>query len=128
MLGTAIRESHGVRSSSISSTITSLSSVESSGGVVISNSVGVGVRRWLIGIGWLSMVGRGVVDNRGMVSRSSVDNRGVVNNWGMVSRGSMMDNRGVVSWGSMDNGSSMVSWGVVDNRGVISRGSTDSMD
>jgi len=119
MLGTAIRESNGVRSGSISSTITGLSSVESSLGVVISNSVGVGVRRGLIGISWLSMVSRGVVDNRGVVSGSSVDNRGVVDNWGVVGRGSMVDNWGMVSWGSMDNRGGMVSWGSVDNRGVV---------
>jgi len=128
MLGTAVRESHGVGSSSIASTITSLSSVESSLGVVISNSVGVSVRRRLIRISWLGMVGRGMVDNRGMVSRSSMDNRGVVDNWGMVSRGSVVDNRGVVSWGSMDNRGGMISWSMVDNRGMISRGSMDSMD
>merc|ERR1719266_2314461 len=62
MLGTAVRESNGVRSGSIAITITSLSSVESSVGVVISNSVGVGVRRGLIRISWLSMIGWGVVD------------------------------------------------------------------
>jgi len=119
MLGTAVRESHGVGSSSIASTITSLSSVESSLGVVISNSVGVSVRGGLIGISWLSMVGRGVVDNRGVVSGSSVDNRDVVDNLGVVGRGSMVDNWGMVSWGSMDNRGGMVSWGSVDNRGVV---------
>jgi len=128
MLGTAVRESNGVRSGSIAITITSLSSVECSIGVVISNSVGVSVRRRLIGISRLSMVGRGMVDNRGMVSGSSVDNRGVVDNWGMVSRGSMVDNGGMISWSSMDNRGGVVSWGSVDNRGVISRGSVNSMN
>jgi len=124
MLGTAIRESNRVGSSSIASTITSLSSVESSLGVVISNSVGVGVRRGLIRVSWLSMVGRGSVDNRGMVSRGSMDNRGVVNNGGMVGRGSVVDNGGMVSWGSMDNRSSMVGWGSVDDRSsMVYRGS-----
>merc|ERR1719250_373812 len=112
MLGTTIRESNRVGSSSIASTITSLSSVESSLGVVISNSVGVGVRRGLIRVGWLSMVCRG-----------SMDNGGVVVNGCMVSRGSMVDNRGMVSRGSVDNRGSMVSWGSMDDRGVISRGS-----
>merc|ERR1719317_316738 len=60
VLGTAIRESNRVGSSSIASTITSLSSVESSLGVVISDSVGVGVRGRLIRVSWL------------MISRSSV--------------------------------------------------------
>merc|ERR1719427_1558346 len=50
-----------------------------------------------------------------MVSRSSVDNRGVVNNRGMVSRG-------MVSRSSVDNRGGMV------NRGVISRGSMNGMD
>merc|ERR1712038_2172057 len=113
----AIRESNGVRSSSIASTITGLSSVESSLGVVISNSVGVGVRGGLIRVSWLSMVGRGVVDNRGMVSWGSMDNRGMVDNWGMVSWGSMDNRGGMVSWGSVDNR------GVVDNWGTVSRGS-----
>jgi len=122
MLGTAIRKSNGVRSGSIAIAITSLGSIESSIGVVISNSVGVSVRRGFIRISWLSMVGRGVVDNRGMVSRSSVDNRGVVDNWGMISWGSMVDNWGMVSWGSVDNRGSMVNWG------VISRGSMNGMD
>merc|ERR1719312_747431 len=113
MLGTAIRKSNRVGSSSIASTITSLSSVESSLGVVISNSVGIGVRRGLIRVSWLSMVGRGSMDNRGVVSRSSMDNRGVVNNGGMV------------NWGSVDNRSSMVGRGSVDDRSMISWGSVD---
>jgi len=131
MLGTAIRESNRVRSLSIAGTITCLSSLEVGIGVVISYSVGVGVGGDLIRVGWLSMVGRGSVDNRGMVSRGGVDNRGVVDNRGMVSRGSMVDNRGMVSWGSMDNRGVVNNWGmvgrgsVVDNRGVISRGSVD---
>merc|ERR1719435_249333 len=45
-----------------------------------------------------------------------MDNRGVVDNWGMVSRSSVVNSGGVISWG------------MVDNRGVISRGSVDSMD
>merc|ERR1719266_744110 len=87
MLGTAVRESNGVRSGSIAITITSLSSVESSVGVVISNSVGVGVRRGLIRISWLSMVSRG----------SMVNNRGGMVSWGCV------DDGGVISRGSMDS-------------------------
>merc|ERR1719420_1195056 len=116
MLGTAIRESNRVRSSSIASTITSLSSVESSLGVVISNSIGIGVRRGFIRVSWLSMVGRGSMDNRGVVSRSSMDNRGVVNNGGMVGRGSMVDNGSMVSWGSVDKRGSVVS--ATSNRSV----------
>merc|ERR1739846_112968 len=88
MLGTAIRKSNIIRSRDNTSSITRLSSVEVSLGVVISNSVLVGIG--FISIGWL----------RGMVSRGSVDNRGVVDNWGMV------DN-----WG---NSNSMSNW-VVDS-------------
>jgi len=95
MLGTAIRKSNRVRSLSIASTITGLSSVEVGVGVVISNSVGVSVGGGLIRVG------------RGMVSGGSMDNRGSV------------DNRGMISWGGMYNRSS------VDNRGMVSRGSVD---
>merc|ERR1719500_1130359 len=76
MLGTAIRKSNRVGSCSIASTITSLSSVECSLGVVISNSVSVGVGRRNIRVSWLSMIGRssmvswGSMDNRGMIGRS----------------------------------------------------------
>merc|ERR1711892_408888 len=84
MLGTTIRESNRVRSSSVTSTITSLSSIEISIGVVISNSIGVGVGRRFIGVSW-GMVGGSSMDNWGMVCGSSMDN------WGMVGRGSMID-------------------------------------
>merc|ERR1711892_51810 len=108
MLGTAIRKSNGVRSSSVTGTITSLSSIESRLGVVISNSIGVGVRRRLIRVSWLSVVGRGGVDNGGVISWGVVDNRGrisrgMMDNWGMV------DNGGMISWGRMDNRGGMVS-------------------
>merc|ERR1719320_236342 len=76
MLGTAIRKSNIIRSRDNTSGISSLSSVEVSIRVVISNSVLVGVG--LISIGWLRcVISRGSMDNRGMV-----DNRGVVDNWG----------------------------------------------
>merc|ERR1712123_135816 len=104
MLGTAIRKSNGVRSSSVTGTITSLSSIESRLGVVISNSVGVGVRRRLIRVSWLSVVGRGGVDNGGVISWSSMDSRGVIG-WGMV------DNRGgMVSSKMSDWSVSTVCW------------------
>merc|ERR1712106_1166105 len=86
MLGTAIRKSNGVRSSSVTSTITSLSSVEVGLGVVIGNSIGVSVRRRLIG-----------------VSNGSMDK------WGG------MDNRCVVSWGGMVDRGSMVGWAMTKN-------------
>merc|ERR1719278_2532173 len=76
MLGTTIRKSNIIRSSDNTGRISSLSSVEVSLGVVISNSVLVGIG--FISIGWLrGMVSRGSVDNRGVV-----DNRGMVDNWG----------------------------------------------
>jgi len=113
MLDTAIRKSNRVRSLSIASTITSLSSVESSLGVVISNSIGIGVGRRLIRVGWLSialhhrgMVGRGSVHHRGMISWGSMDNRGMVDNW------SSMD--------SMNNWGSMNKWSMMDNRSMDS--------
>jgi len=108
MLGTAIRKSNRVRSLSIASTITGLSSVEVGVGVVISNSVGVSVGGGLIRVG-RGMVSGGSMDYRGVVSRGSVDNRGSMDNRGMISRGSM-DNRGsMVDRSSMDNRGSMVS-------------------
>merc|ERR1719483_1112161 len=63
VLGTTIRKSNRVRSSSITITITSFSSIESSLGVFISNSISVGVRRRLIRVSWLSIS----LNNRDMV-------------------------------------------------------------
>ena len=87
-LGTAIGKSNRVRSRDNTISIRSLSSIESSLGVVISNTIGVGV--WLRGSlllnirGWLVSRGMGsYLDNRGMVGWSSMDNGG------MVSRGSI---------------------------------------
>jgi len=130
MLGTAIRKSNRVRSLSIASTITGLSSVEVGVGVVISYSVGVSVGGGLIGVG-RGMVSRGSVDNRGMISRSSMDYRGSVDNWGMISRGSMynrsgVDNRGMVSRGSVDYRGSMVDRGSMVSRSM-SKDSLGSM-
>merc|ERR1712128_171648 len=105
MLGTAIRKSNRVRSSSVTSTITSLSSVEVGLGVVISNSIGVSVRRGLI------RVSNGSMDKWGMVSWGGMDNRC------MVSRG-CMDKRGMVSWSSMDY------WGMIDRSSMVGRAMT----
>merc|ERR1712123_185230 len=88
MLSTTIRESNRVRSNSVTSTITSLSSIEIRIGVVISNGIGVGVGRRLIRVSWSSM------DNWGMVGWSSMDN------WSMVGRSSMVD------WSMSNNTSS----------------------
>merc|ERR1711970_1565630 len=108
MLGTAIRKSNRVRSGDSSCTISSFFSIESSVGVVISNSVSVGVRGRLIRVSWLSsMVSWGNLDNRGSmnnrssISRSSVDNRGSMDDRSMNSVG----NRSMHSMDSMSNGS-----------------------
>merc|ERR1712128_4362 len=95
MLGTAVGKSNIVRSRHNTGSISSLSSVEVSLGVVIGNSVGVGVR--LINMGWLNIRGCGVCRGSG-VCRGGMDDRGMVDNWGMV--GSMSNwggNESVVS-------------------------------
>merc|ERR1712123_68934 len=79
MLGTAIGKSNIIRSRDNTGSISSLSSVEVSLGVVISNSVLVGVG--LINISWFN-ISWGSVD--GSISWGSVDYRGMVDNWGMV--------------------------------------------
>jgi len=127
MLGTAIRKGNRVGSFSITGTITSLSSVESSLGVVISNCVGVSVRRDFIRISWLSMISRGMMDNWGVVGRGSMNNRGMVDYWGVVDNRGVVDSRDMISRGSMDNRGGMISRGMVDNRGMVSRSSMDSM-
>jgi len=104
VLSAAVGESNGVGASHSSGGIGGLSSIEVGLGVVISDSVlvGVGCRLFLL-----------------MVSRSSMISRC----WGMVGRGSMVDNRGVVGWGSMDNRCSVVGWSMMDNRRMVDRGS-----
>ena len=89
VLDSAIGKSNRVSSLDIASTIRGLLGVEGSLGVVISNSVGEGVGRDLIGVG-LSLVCWG-----GVVGGSR----------GVVGRGSLHDN-----WSSMD---SVVDWGMV---------------
>merc|ERR1719397_992337 len=111
--------------------IAGLSGVEVGLGVVVSNTVGVGVR--LRG----SVVGRGSVDNRGsVVGRGSVDNRGNLHNRGrgVVSRGSVHNRgRGMIGRGGMDNRGRGIGGGSVHNRGGVvdgvghKRGSMDSM-
>jgi len=106
VLDSAIRKSNGVRSGNVGSTIGLFLSVEARLGVVISNSVGVGVGGDLIGVS----LNWGMV-NWGMVSWGSVDYWGsmdsVGNNWGSVdSVGNWVDS--VVDWG-MD---SMGNWGM----------------
>merc|ERR1719445_2275542 len=112
MLGTTIRKSNRVRSRDSSCTISSLLSIESSVGVVISNSISIGVRGRLIRVSWLSSV----------ISRGNLDNRGSMNNWSsMVGRGSM-DNWSMYSMNSMGN-RSMDSMNSMSNRSVHSMNS-----
>merc|ERR550532_2651977 len=105
-LDPAIGKGDLVRSRDDTVGIASLSSVEVGLGVVIGNTVGVGVRlRGLLNVDNRgSVVGRGSnLHNRGrgVVGRSSNDNRG----------------RGVVSRGGVDNRGSVVGRGSNDNRG-----------
>merc|ERR1719145_207144 len=131
ILDTTIRKSNRVGTLSVTVTITSLSGIEVGVRVVISNSIGVGVWRWLIRVSnssfdYRSMVSWGSMDIRGMVGWSSMDNRGSMDNGSMISRGSM-DN-----WGSMNNWG-MISWAVgkdslgsVETIGGISNSSNSS--
>jgi len=142
ILGTAIRKSNSVRSRNNTISIRGFSSVESSLGVIISNSILISVRlrgslflnirgrlvgggRGMVGRGSMdhrgSMDNRGSVDNRSMVSWGGMDNWSSMNNWGMISWG-----RGMISWSSVDNGGSMNNRGMISwSRGMISRGSMD---
>jgi len=134
ILGTAIRKSNSVRSRNNTISIRGFSSVESSLGVIISNSILVSVRLRgslllnirgrLVGRG-RGMVGRGSLHNRGVVGRGDFHDRGVVswgsNNWGVVSW-SYLD-RGLVSWGS--NNWSIVSWGS-NNWSMVSGSNLDN--
>jgi len=107
--------------------IAGLSGVEVGLGVVVSNTVGVGVRlRGLLNVhNRGSMVGRGSVDNRG-----NLHNRGR----GVVSRGSVHNRgRGMIGRGGMDNRGRGIGGGSVHNRGGVvdgvghKGGSMDSM-
>ena len=111
MLDSAVRKGNRVGSLGIAGTIRGLLSVEVGLGVVISNSVGVGVGGDLIGVD-LSLVGGG----RGMVSGGSMGNdRGSVDSVG--------NNRGGVDSVSNDGGGvDGVGNGVGDHGGVDSVG------
>merc|ERR1719228_579526 len=116
ILSTSIRESNRVRSSDSSCTIRRFSSIESSIGVVISNSIIVGVRAGLIRVSsrcsmcnqrgmsyyrgmsnnWSNRVSYGMGNGSSMYNRSmdcmnnwTVDS---MNNWSMYSMGSKMGN------------------------------------
>jgi hypothetical protein len=129
VLGPAIGKSNRVAARDGTVGIGCLGSVESGLGVVISNTILIGIRSGLLLHGGVAISGGGVVDN-GSVGKDGGgetgegNDRGVVRGWGMV------DNWGVV-WGrgSMVSGGSVHgvgNWGMdgVGNRGVIrSRGS-----
>ena len=111
MLDSAIGKSNRVRSLDIAGSIRGLLSVEGSLGVVISNSVGVGVGRDLISI-FLSLVSR----SRGMVGGSSMGNNwgsvdSMSNNWSSVHSMSGVSN----NWGGMN---SVGKWGMGNNWSV----------
>merc|ERR1719293_52697 len=132
----AIRKSNRVGTLSVTVAITSLSSIEVGVRVVISNSIGVSVWRWLIRVSnssfdYRGMISWGSMDNRGMVGWSSMDNRGSMDNWSMISRGSMdnwgsMNNWGMIGWAMGKDNGSMISRGSMDNGSMISRGSMDN--
>merc|ERR1711892_1437396 len=114
MLGTAVGKSNIVRSRHNTGSISSLSSVEVSLGVVIGNSVGVGVR--LINMGGLYIRGCGVCRGSG-VCRGGMDNRGMVDNWGMVdSMSNWVGNESVVS-NRVGNESVVSNW--VGNKSMV---------
>jgi len=130
VLGPAIGKSNRVAASHGTGGIRCLSSVESGLGVVISNTILIGIRSGLLLHGGVAISGGGVVDN-GSVGNDGGGVHGVGNDRGVVRGRGMVDNRGVVR-----GGGSMVSRGSVhgvgnrgmdgvgNNRGVIrSRGS-----
>ena len=96
MLGAAIRKSNIVRSRNNTGSISSLSSVEVSLGVVISNSVLVGVG--FVNVSWLNIssvswgISWGSMDNWGILDSMSnwVGNKSMVSNW--VGNKSMVGN------------------------------------
>merc|ERR1719397_23269 len=95
VLGAAVRESNGVRSSPGGSAVVSLSSLEVGAGVVVGNGVLVLVGGDLVGVHLGNGVGNSVGNHRGVVSGGSVDNRGSVDNGvgDSVGNGSSVDDR-----------------------------------
>ena len=112
VLDPAVREGDGVRAGHNTVGIAGLSSVEVGLGVVIGNSVGVGVRL------------RGLLDNnsRCVVSRGGVDNGGGVDNRGSVDS---VHKRGVVGNGMVGNrvGNGVVGNGVGNGVASVDKGS-----
>ena len=127
VLDPAVREGDGVRAGHNTVGIAGLSSVEVGLGVVVGNSVGVGVGLWellLVDNSNRGGVSRGSMHNRGrgMIGRGSVDNRGgMVDSMGdkrgsmdsMVGNCVMGNNRGSVVYSVMSHRSS------VDKRGSM---------
>ena len=141
MLGTTIGKSNIIRSGNSTVSISSLSSVEVSLGVVISNSIGVGV--WFINIGGLNISSRLVSRSWGMISWGSMDNWVVdsmsnwvvdsMSNWVVNSMGnrvgdkSMMSNWVVHSVGNWVSNKSMVSKSMMRSMAAMGDNSTMSM-
>ena len=107
VLGAAVREGDGVRSSPGSGAVISLGSLEVGAGVVVGNGVLVLVGGDLVGVHLGNGVGNGVGNHRGVVSGGSVDDRGSVNS---------VDQRGVV-------GNSVVGNGVGNGVASVDKGS-----
>merc|ERR1712102_45911 len=132
MLDSAIRKSNRVSSLDIAGAIRGLLGIEVSLGVVIGNSIGVGVGGDLISISWsCSMISWGNLGNNwGMDSMSynwgSMHNW-AGNNWGVDSMShnwGSMDNWAGNNWGSMY---SMSNWSMDNWAGNSDRGSMYSM-
>ena len=144
MLDTSIRKVDRVRSFHVAGSVTCLASAEHRLGVVVGHRVVVLVRRDLVRIGRLGVVGglcwgmvgrcRGMVggssfDNRSVVCRSSLHHRGMVSGrnfdhrdmvgggWSMISRSRSMVGRSRFDYRSMiDRSRLVVHWGGMDNR------------
>ena len=125
VLDPAVGKGNRVRTLTLASAIVRLSSVEVGVGVVIGDSVLVGVGGDLIRVHLSggSVVGRGgVVDNRGGVH----DWSGVVSGSSVNNGGGVVGNRGsVVSRGVVDNRGSMMNSMVGDRGSMVGRGSMD---
>ena len=144
MLDTSIRKVDRVRSFHVAGSVTCLASAEHRLGVVVGHRVVVRVRRDLVRIGRLGvvgglcwgmvgrcrgMVGRGSFDYRSVVCRSSLHHRGMVSGrnfdhrdmvgggWSMISRSRSMVGRSSFDYRSVVCRSRfVVHWGGMDNR------------
>ena len=118
VLGSTIRKSNRVRSDNSTTAISRFSSLESSLGVVIRNSIGVGVG--LRGLLLLVIGGRGVIRSRGMIrGRGSMDNRGSMVGSSVEDRGGMVDGSSMVRSGMVDNRGGMVGSSMLDGGSMI---------